>query len=111
MNKTSKEVCEIYVIMTMEKLEKGDIECSIGCSTIPGFYTKKDYAFYTVINNVCDIWETCYDYALIERVAEGLYNPALSDSRWWFKYNRTTGKYELIDEPVFCKHLVGFTIA
>ena len=80
-----------------------------GSSTIPGYYTKKEDAFYVVKNNVCDIWETCYDYALIEKVKEGLYNPATNENRWWFKYNYKTEEYEQIEEPKGFSMFCGLT--
>lgn len=101
----------IYVIMTMEKLETGkDGWSDFGISAIPGWYSSKSRAFEVVQNNYCDIWETCFDYALIEAIDEGLYNPATNDARWWFKYNKDTDRYEPIDEPSCVRHECGFTV-
>lgn len=99
----------IYTILVFEKLEMDKNGWSdFGSERLVGYYTNKEKAFDAVKCNGCDINETCYDYALIEEVEEGLYNPAFN--RWLFKYNSDIDKYEPIDEPSFMKHTVGFTI-
>lgn len=104
------EAKTIYVIMTMEKLEQGNGGwANFGLTAIPGWYSSKDKAFDAVRNNYCDIWETCFNYALIEKIEEGLYNPATTD-RWWFKYNEADDQYELIDEPNCVRYECGFTM-
>lgn len=98
----------IYTILIFTKLEKDKYGPDFGCERLVGYYTDKDSAFAAVINNSCDINETCYNYALIEEVEEGLYNPAFN--RWWFKFNYDRGEYEQIDEPDVVNHYCGFTI-
>lgn len=95
---------KIYVIMIMH-----DINIEIG-DRIPGYYLDKDVAFKAVKNNWCDIWETCYSYALIEEVEEGLYRPATKGQRWWFKFNLDSKQYEQIEEPECMNNYCGFTI-
>jgi hypothetical protein len=67
-------------------------------------------------NNQCDIWETCYDYALIEGIEEGLYpvfpyqelyhieNPVMiKDGKEYAKPNATYKKMELPEKfPKYC---------
>lgn len=95
---------KIYVIMVMH-----DINVEIG-DRIPGYYFDKDIAFEAVKNNWCDVWETCYNYALIEEIEEGLYKSAAKGHRWWFKFNLENKQYEEIDEPECMKKHCGFTI-
>lgn len=100
---------KIYTILVFTKLEKDKKGWpNFGSERLVGYYTNKDKAFNAIINNACDINETCYDYALIEEVEEGLYNAAMH--RYWFEYNRAKDKYEPIEEPDFVKHFSGFTI-
>ena len=100
---------KIYTILVFTRLEEDEHGWpEFGSERIVGYYTDKEIAFDAVKCNACDINETCYDYALIEGVEEGLYNPAFN--RWLFKYNRDLDEYEPIDEPKFMKHFSGFTI-
>lgn len=103
----------IYVIMTMTKLEQDEKTKfpDFGSSSIVGYYFDKDKAFDAVKENACDINETCYDYALIEEIKEGLYQPAFSDCRWLFKYDKDRDRYNPMDEPEILKHFCGFTIS
>jgi hypothetical protein len=99
----------IYTILVFTRLEQDEYGWSeFGSERIVGYYTDKEKAFDAVKSNACDINETCYNYALIEEVEEGLYNPAFN--RWLFKYNSDIDKYEPIEEPGFMKHFSGFTI-
>ena len=68
---------EIYTIYTCEELEKGENGLiQVGSSRTPGWYSTFEDAERTVLENTCDIWETCYDYACIEKYHEGLYGIA-----------------------------------
>ena len=102
----------IYTIMTMTKLEQDEKTKfpDFGSSSIVGYYFDMDKAFGIVKENVCDINETCYDYALIEEIREGLYQSASSDCRWFFKYDKDKDCYYQIEEPEFLKHYCGFTV-
>lgn len=107
----SREPKKIYTILTMTNLEQGEHKfLNFGSERLVGWYSDKNDAFDAVMENACDINETCYDYALIEEIEEGLYRSAISGSRWFFKYNRDTRGYEQIEEPDFVKSYCGFTI-
>lgn len=101
---------KIYVVMVMSSLSWDEQIKGIdfGSERIVGWYSDYKDAYEAVLNNACDIWETCYDYALLEEIEEGLYHPA--SSRWWFKHNLEENRYEEIPEPEFCKVYSGFTI-
>ena len=99
----------IYTILVFTKLKK--YKCGLsdfGDQRLVGYYKDKNKAILNVKNNSCDIFETCYHYALVEEVEEGLYNPAIN--RWLFKFNLESGQYEQIEEPAFMKHECGYTI-
>ncbi|MDN5317612.1 MAG: hypothetical protein PWR08_1737 [Thermoanaerobacterium sp.] len=55
------------------------------------------------------MWETCYNYALIEKIEQGLYQ-ADNQNRWFYKFSRETGIYEPIEEPEEVKHWCNFAI-
>lgn len=96
--------------MVMEKMncDKRTKFPDFGSERLVGWYSDFETARSSVSENVCDINETCYDYALIEECEEGLYNP--SSNRWWFQFNRETDSYVQINEPDFMKKFSGFTI-
>ena len=92
----------IYLITTFEKMngkcEYGYLD--VGDRRSVGWFPTFKGAERRVKNNTGDLWETCYDYAVIERIPFGLY-PEIGDpntERWYYKYNVETNKYELMDE-------------
>lgn len=101
---------KIYMIMVSTKCEiEGKTKFpNFGASVLVGYYTSKEKAFETVLNNYGDIWETCYDYAVIEEVEEGLY--PCSMTRWFFKFNSKLDKYEEIKEPKGFQHFCGLIV-
>ena len=103
------ECNKIYTILVFTRLEEDEHGWpEFDSERIVGYYKNKEIALDAVKCNACDINETCYDYALIEEVEEGLYRPAFN--RWLIKYNSDIDKYEQIEEPRFMKHYSGFTI-
>lgn len=100
---------KIHTIMTFSKLEEHETGFpDFGSTNLCGWYFTFKDAYRAVTENMCDIWEHCYDYALIEEVEEGLY-PS-STTRWFFKFNKEMMMYEPIEEPESLKHFSGFTI-
>ena len=91
----------MFFITTIDS-KHDDIRCV-------GYYKDFDTAKDVVINNNCDINETCYDFCIIENVPEGLYrydyNPV------WFRWNSETEHYEVIDYvPEQYKGEIGFSV-
>lgn len=102
----------IYVITVAEKLNMDETGFpDFGSTSVPGWYPRKEDAEHAVTENACDINETCYEYAVIEEIEEGLYNPATSGHRWLYKYNRERNGYEPIPEPECLKHFCGFAMS
>ena len=62
----------------------------------PGYFLKYEDAKIAVINNASDIWETCYDYAIIECIPSGLY-PNIN--REWFIFDQSLDKYIPCEPP------------
>ena len=100
---------KIYTIMTFEKLELSEYGFpDFGSQNLCGWYKSKVDAFRAVKENMCDIRETCYNYALIEEVSEGLYS--CSRTRWFFKFDIDSKTYKQIEEPEQLSHFSGFTL-
>lgn len=101
---------KIYTITTTTKLGEKNEETGFpdfGSSRVVGFYEDKYTAFSRVMENCCDIWETIYDYAIVEEVEEGLYPRT---EQYFFKYNMETQLYEPIEKPEAIKHFCNFSI-
>ena len=56
------------------------------------------------------MWETCYNYAILEPYYEGISGYVFNEDRQFFKYNREKDGYFEIDEPEGFGHMVGFSI-
>ena len=107
----------IYLITLLQKLE--EVVSKTGKKTgIPdfgdartvGYYFTYDDARDAVVNNYGDIHETIYNYALIEKVAPGIYNGATADSRSLFSYNKEKKTYDPVEEPAFLSNFYGIGI-
>lgn len=103
---SNNKIYNILVFSELKSNQQGIPELSD--NRLVGFYLNKETAFQAVKENWADIWEYGYDYAIIEEVNEGLY--ACSTTRWFFKYNINTKKYEEIPEPILFNHLCGLTM-
>lgn len=77
------------------------------CSRCFGYYKEFKYAERAVINNSFDMWETMYDYIVIEYIGEGIHQR--SDIESWYKYNQEKNEYEKIDvgHTGFCNYALG----
>lgn len=92
----------IYLITVFDKCEPDPHwDYILGDTRSVGWRPTLEMAVETVEKNMCDIWEYCYDYACIEELDYSLYPWA--NNRWFYKYNRETGRYEEIDEPHILK--------
>lgn len=97
----------IYIITTMSKLDLNDLGWpSLGSHGAVGYYRSFKDAEKAVTTNSCDIWETCYEYACIEEVEEGLYPSCIN--RWFYKYNIKDDTYEPVEPPEEYAHTCGF---
>lgn len=93
----------IYLITVFDKCEPDERwGYKLGCRRSVGFRWTLEDAIETVETNMCDIWEYSYDYACIEELNSALYPWA--DERWFFKFDRESGRYKQIDEPVILKN-------
>ena len=84
----------MYFITTIET-KKGDVKDT----RCVGYFKTFEEAEQAVIKNACDIWETCYDYAVIENIKEGLYQYDFHPT--WYKYHKLTSGYVKCEQPDF----------
>lgn len=88
----------MYFITVMEKIEPniqfyadfGDIRCI-------GYYKDLSRAYKVLRNNLTNIWEGCYNYAVIEKIEEGISGSVVY--RQFFYYNNLIDGYEELEEP------------
>lgn len=91
----------MYFITTIDSKDN-DIRCV-------GYFKNFEKAEKAVLDNACDIWETCYDYAVIENVEEGLYQ--YDQNSVWYKWDDLDEEYKRIKgRPEQYKNQVGFAI-
>jgi hypothetical protein len=95
----------MYFIGVMFIDEKNPKAPSVRCV---GYFKEKEEAVYTVENNVCDIFEYTYNYAVIERIEEGLYQVDIEPT--FFKYNFEKEAYEECEKPAIIGPYVGLCL-
>ena len=70
-----------------------------------GYFKTFEEAERVVTHNLDDIWETCYDYAVIENIPEGLYQYDFHPT--WYKFYKTVNGYIECEQPAFVKAISG----
>ena len=76
-----------------------------------GFYSNKEDAINVLEHNTTDLWEYCYDYAVLEAYQEGISGYDFEEGRQFFKYDQfKKGYFPLDKEPEEVKHYVSFAI-
>ena len=93
----------LYFVAVFEKLDS----CGPVNSSCLGYFTSFEEAEYNVLNNVNDLYEKCYEYAVIEGVKPGLWASTLAAPTF---YKWDGEKYVRIDRPKECSYLCGFTL-
>lgn len=101
----------IYTILMTTKYELAGFSLpDFGDSRIVGFYENLEDAVSAVTENWGDIHEYYYEYAIIEKVEEGLYNSGTSEDRKVFKWDSKAKAFKPIKDLKEFDHLAGFTI-
>ena len=78
-----------------------------------GYFETFEEAEKAVLENACDIWETCYNYAVIENIKPGLYQYDFHPT--WYKWHKLANGYMKCEQPSFVtKHgsigTIGYAI-
>ena len=93
----------IYLLTVFEKngstLNKYG-EKDFGCRDNIGFFHEFKTIEDVVINNVTDIWETCFNYASISEIYPGIYGMFEASKVNYYKYNIELNKYEPTNEII-----------
>lgn len=93
----------IYVVTLVEKNES--IFKDLGT---PGFFYKFEDAENSLISQGRILVETGREYAVIEEIRQGFCR--FPSKSWWYRYNRSTKKFEFADRPEWTKSWGGFGI-
>jgi len=77
------------------------LEGKDGLGRCVGYVSDFNEAEKIVKNNMYDIWEHIYEYAIIEEIDEGIYQ--WCEYPKWHKYNKEENKYESCERPEWAK--------
>lgn len=99
----------MWFITVFEKIDPvGNRYAKTGSHRTWGYFSNREWAVEALHRNETDMWEFCYDYAVLEKFEEGLVPIVLE--RQFFKFDRGANGYFEIDEPECLKGLVNFGI-
>ncbi len=99
----------IYWFITV--FEKFDEKWGIKNSRTWGFFVNKEEALDTLKNNRTDLWETVYNYAILEPYYEGISGYCFDEPREFFQYDYKENKYYPIGyKPEEVKGYASFAI-
>ena len=78
----------------------------IGNTRTVGFVETLEEAGQLLMDNVYDLWETIYQYAVIEEIHPGIY--PIPEDRCFFRFDTDTKRYIPIEEPDVLKSVALF---
>ena len=96
----------MWFITVFEKCIPSEYLCDHGDMRCWGYFKSREHAASALEQNVCDMHEGCYDYAVLERIDEGV--SAYAGERQFYQFKN--GGYVEIPEPECMKRLVNFAI-
>ena len=95
----------MYFITVLENVNEWP---NLGDQRTWGYYPTFEQAHSAVVNNVTDIQEGCYGYALIEHIDPGICSYA--EQIQWYKWDEVNKLFVEIDQPKTMKHICNFAI-
>lgn len=99
----------MWFITVVEKMEPDEqFGVLLGDHRTWGYYIERERAELALHENRTDMWECCYEYAVLEKFGPGIV--ADCEERQWFKYDRERDGYFEIDEPECVKNIVNFAL-
>lgn len=99
----------MWFITVFENIEPDErFLAKFGLQRTWGYYKDHNTAVQALYENWTDMWEFCYDYALLEQFDEGIC--PYCEERQWFKYDRERNGYFEIDEPECVKRICNFAL-
>ena len=107
--KSTKNIKPYWFITVFEKSEiskRGSVDT--GDRRCLGFFKDRQSAVDALHKNSTDMYEFCYDYAVLEKYYEGL--SGYGRESQFFKFDQEKGGYFETDEPDALKGLIAFSI-
>ena len=99
----------MYFITVFENIELDVSRPAIlGNERTWGYYPENEKAATALHENITDLHEGCYDYAIIEKIGPGIC--ADVTKKQWFKWNKEKRGYFEIDAPEWARHRTNFAI-
>lgn len=99
----------MWFITVMEKIKPAEyFGADFGDMRTWGYYKEKGNALLALHHNWTDMNEDCYDFAVLEKMDEGVV--PYCEERYWFKYDIERNGYFEIEEPECVKRLANFAI-
>lgn len=74
-----------------------------------GFYSDRETAVQALHENRTDMWEYCYNYAVLEQFNEGISHYVFGSNQW-FEFDREREGYFEIDTPECVKNIGCFAL-
>ena len=68
-----EEIKSMFFITCFEKLEEKNFWPNLGAERVMGYYYTFEDCDEALKHNACDMFETCYHYAVVEEIEPGLY--------------------------------------
>lgn len=97
-----REGNKLYFITAITDIEEEKV--GIKCF---GYFSELEEAEKAVVHNKFDMWETIYNYIVIEKIKEGIHS--IAEEIGWYKYNEKKGGFIKIDYTniSFCNCAIG----
>lgn len=103
-----REPENMFFITCMSKLEDDQYGPNYGAIRTFGYYKTFEDCDESLKCNACDMHEYLYNFAVVEKIEEGIHPLALE--RWWYKYDKEKGGFFPMEEPEFMKHYINIAL-
>lgn len=74
-----------------------------------GYFSELSECYHALHENQCDMYEFCYEQAVIERIGEGIH--ARAEEIEWFAWDEKRGGFYEVAKPEWsvglCNHALG----
>ncbi len=99
----------MFFITCFSKLEKDKLGwLDMGSSRTFGFKSDFESAKTALNENICDMHEYLYLYAVVEEINEGIH--PYVENRWFFKWDKEKDGFFEISEPEEFKHYCNIAL-
>lgn len=99
----------MFFITCFSKIDKDNLGwLDMGTSRVFGFKETFEDAEYALNHNSCDMWETIYNYAIVEEMYPAIHPDV--ENRWFYKYDREKDGFFRIEEPEEFKNYTNIAL-